>query len=96
MEAADWGTGFRVLIVLSLIMQTLLFSIGTPEIIILLITGLVPLAFAVVCLVDIVRSDFKDSTTKVLWALVVLLAPVLGSLIYLLVGKNHKVLKPAG
>ncbi|MDF3077803.1 MAG: PLDc protein [Sphingobacteriaceae bacterium] len=73
-------------------MQSLLFlNLGTPEIIILLITGLVPLAFVVVCLIDIVRSDFKDSTTKLLWVLIVILAPVLGSLIYLLIGKNQKV-----
>ena len=76
-------------------MSNLLFlNIGTPEIILLLIIGVLPLLLALVCLVDIIKSDFKDSTTKLLWALVVVFAPFIGSLIYLLLGKNQKVTTP--
>ncbi|MGX5688849.1 PLD nuclease N-terminal domain-containing protein [Arcticibacter tournemirensis] len=43
------------------------------------------------CLVDVLRSDFKDRNVKPLWCLVIILAPILGSLIYLLVGRSQKI-----
>ncbi|NNU33479.1 PLDc_N domain-containing protein [Mucilaginibacter sp. S1162] len=46
------------------------------------------------CLVDIVRSNFKDSTTKLIWVLIVLFAPFLGSIAYLVVGRQSKTLIP--
>jgi hypothetical protein len=43
------------------------------------------------CLVDIVRSDFKDSTTKLIWVLIVLSRLSLGRLpISLLAGKARQ------
>ena len=46
------------------------------------------------CLVDIVRSNFKDSTTKLIWVLIVLFAPFLGSIVYLVMGRQSKTLIP--
>jgi hypothetical protein len=46
------------------------------------------------CLVDIIRADFKDSTTKLIWVLVVLFAPFLGSILYLIIGRKTKVITP--
>jgi hypothetical protein len=43
------------------------------------------------CLVDIIRSQFKDPLNKLVWILVVLLAPFLGSILYLFMGKSNKV-----
>lgn len=69
-------------------MKTLLFlGIGGPELVIILI----PLALVIFCIVDILRSNFKDSTTKLLWVLIVLFAPLIGSLIYLVMGRNQKI-----
>ena len=65
-------------------------GLGLPEIILLMI----PLSyFALIafCLIDIMRSNFKDSTSKLIWVLVVLFAPFLGSLIYLFIGRSSKV-----
>ncbi|MFD2161354.1 PLDc N-terminal domain-containing protein [Paradesertivirga mongoliensis] len=45
-----------------------------------------------ICIIDIVRSEFKDSTSKLIWILIVLFLPMLGSLIYLLIGRNQKIL----
>jgi hypothetical protein len=42
------------------------------------------------CLVDIARSDFRDFGTKLLWLLIIVFAPFLGSLLYLKVGKSNK------
>ena len=73
-------------------MNPLLFlNIGAPELIIILIVGLFPLMLMIYCLVDVLRSDFKDRNVKPLWCLVIILAPILGSLIYLLVGRNQKI-----
>jgi len=72
-------------------MNYLLFlNMGTPEIIILLIALGFPLILAVYCLSDIMRSSFQDSTNKVIWAVIVLLAPVIGSMAYLIWGRGQK------
>ena len=73
-------------------MNPLLFFIGTPEIIILFIAfgfGL-PLILAIYCLLDITRSTFQDSTNKIIWAIIVLLAPLLGALAYIFWGRDQK------
>lgn len=73
-------------------METLVFlnfGIGTPEIILIFVAGL-PFILTLVCLVDIIKSDFKDNTTKLLWVVIVLLAPVIGSILYLLLGRKQK------
>lgn len=72
-------------------MKNLLFlNLGTPEIIILLFIGVLPFALMLFCLIDIIRSDFNVSTNKLVWVLVVIFAPVIGSLLYLLFGRKQK------
>ena len=68
----------------------LYLNIGTPEIIILLFAVLFPVFLIIYCLLDITRSTFQDSTNKIIWAIIVLLAPVIGSLAYLLWGRKQK------
>lgn len=65
---------------------TLFLNIGTPELFLILISVGLP----IYCLFDIVNSTFKDSTTKLLWVLIVLFAPCIGCIIYLLIGKKNK------
>lgn len=73
-------------------MNTLLFlNLGAPELILIIFIGVIPLILALICLVDILRADFKDGTKKLLWVVIVLVAPVLGALIYLLFGRRQKV-----
>jgi uncharacterized membrane protein YhaH (DUF805 family) len=43
------------------------------------------------CLIDIIRSNFKDSATKLIWALLVLFMPILGAIAYLVTGRGTKV-----
>jgi len=54
------------------------------------ILGLLYAALAIYCIIDIMRSSFKDTTTKTLWLVVVLLAPFLGSIAYLVAGRGGK------
>lgn len=71
-------------------MNLLFLNLGTPEIIMISLYALLPFFLIVYCLIDIVRSDFKDLGTKFLWIIIVLVAPILGSVIYLLIGKKQK------
>ena len=69
-------------------MNTLLFlNLGGPEFIVILF----PAILMIYCLYDVMRSDFRDRSIKPLWCLVIILAPLIGSLIYLLVGRNQKI-----
>jgi hypothetical protein len=49
--------------------------------------GLVVLVLDIVALVDIVKSSM-DTTRKVLWALAVILFPLLGMILYFILGKR--------
>jgi hypothetical protein len=53
--------------------------------------GLCTLILWIWALVDIVRSNFRDSNTKLIWILVVILLPLLGSILYLIIGRNQRV-----
>ena len=44
----------------------------------------------VIALMDLFKSRLPTNT-KLLWLIVILIAPVLGSLIYLLVGRNQRI-----
>ena len=73
-------------------MENLLFlNLGGPEVILLILFAGIPFILMLVCLVDIAKSNFKDTNTKLLWIVIVLLAPLIGSLIYLVIGKNQRI-----
>ncbi len=64
------------------------FEFSAPEILLIALVGfLLPLY----CIVDIIRADFKDSTTKLLWALVVLFIGFIGPVLYLIWGRQSKI-----
>lgn len=44
-------------------------------------------------LIDIVRSDFKDSINKIIWLLLAFFAGPLGTMLYLLIGRKQRVKK---
>ncbi|PJJ76031.1 phospholipase D-like protein [Thermoflavifilum aggregans] len=53
--------------------------------------GLLTLILWIWALVDIIRSRFESDTTKIIWIVVVILLPVLGSILYLIIGRNQRV-----
>ncbi len=53
---------------------------------------IIPAILWIWALVDILKSNFKDDATKVIWVIIVILLPILGSILYFILGKNHKVL----
>ncbi|SKB69358.1 PLDc N-terminal domain-containing protein [Daejeonella lutea] len=72
-------------------MENLLYlGLGGAEIILILVAGGIPLILTLYCLIDIMRSTFSDSVNKILWVIIVLLAPLIGSILYLVWGRSQK------
>ena len=46
---------------------------------------------AIIVDLDILKSDFRDTNGKIIWALVVIFLPVIGSILYFLIGKSQKI-----
>lgn len=75
-------------------MQLLDFlNLGGGEIALLLFIA-IPFLLIVYCIVDIVKSDFKGPTTKLLFLILVAVAPFIGSIIYLALKRNYIKQKP--
>jgi hypothetical protein len=73
-------------------MNPLLFlNIDSTGIIVILLLVVAYFGLIIFCLLDAVRATFKDSATKIVWVLVILFAPFLGSVLYLVIGRNSKI-----
>ncbi|WP_187264551.1 PLD nuclease N-terminal domain-containing protein [Pontibacter beigongshangensis] len=73
-------------------LNTLLFiGLGGNEILLLLFFLGIPAILWLWALVDLLRSDFKNSTNKLIWVIPIIFLPVLGALLYLLIGRGQKV-----
>jgi hypothetical protein len=58
-----------------------------PEWIVVLFFSLLP----VLCIADIIRSEFSHSVTKVAWCAMIVFVPFFGCLLYYWVGTEQKV-----
>ncbi|MGQ8337126.1 PLD nuclease N-terminal domain-containing protein [Sunxiuqinia sp. A32] len=67
----------------------ILAFIGVFELIFILLLGLLLPVFA---LISILRNDF-DGNDKIVWVLIVLFLPLLGSILYFLMGRSKRRLK---
>lgn len=65
-------------------------GIGFQEII-LLVFILLPGILWLWAIIDLVKRNFADSTTKIIWALVIIFIPFVGSILYLVVGRSKTV-----
>ena len=43
-------------------------------------------------IVDIIRSNFKDSNSKLIWLVMVIFLPFIGSILYFAIGQDQKAL----
>ena len=72
-----------------------MFGIGIQELIVMTIGLLIPVLAVVLliwALVDILKSEFTGSN-KLIWVLVVILLPLLGSILYFAIGTKQKIVK---
>ena len=44
----------------------------------------------VLAIVEIIRSEFKDKTERIIWLLLVILLPFLGTVLYLMIGRKSR------
>lgn len=72
-----------------------LLAIGMPgggEILVILIITL-GIILPIVAIIDIAGARFEEGVTKVLWVAIVIFAPIIGSIIYFLIGYKQKLNK---
>jgi len=69
-----------------------MFGIGLQELIVTLLIIILPIVFVIWVLVDILKSEFKGSN-KLIWVIVVILLPLLGSILYFAIGRKQKIAK---
>lgn len=72
-------------------MPLTILSLSVIHLIIVFIFILLPSIFWIIALIDILKSDFRDTNGKIIWALVVIFLPVIGSILYFLIGKSQKI-----
>lgn len=68
-------------------MELLFLNLGTQELI-LLTPLLLTVVLYVYCLIHCIRNHRLSGNTKLLWLIIILIAPFIGSLIYLVIGKK--------
>jgi hypothetical protein len=56
------------------------------------IIGFIVVMFDIIAIMDIVKSSM-DQTKKIIWALVVLLLPVVGMIAYFVIGREKPIAK---
>lgn len=62
-------------------------------ILIFLVIILTPTVFLpIYVLLDILRSEFRKDNDKIIWLLVVFFIPILGCVLYFLIGRNQKII----
>ncbi|RZL47335.1 MAG: hypothetical protein EOP00_12275 [Pedobacter sp.] len=64
-------------------------NLGGAEIGIILAIVAIPFLLIVYCIVDILKSEFKTGIMKLVFLALVLFAPFIGSIIYLVIRKDY-------
>ncbi len=73
-----------------------MFGFGMAELILLpfilvgLLIPLVTIVLWIYCLADVLKSTFREESDKIVWVLVIILVPLIGSILYLVIGRNRK------
>ena len=57
------------------------------------IIGLVILVLDIIAIIEVFKSS-KDSTAKLLWTILILIAPLVGLIIYYFFGRSGPITKP--
>lgn len=68
-------------------MENILLFLGGLELNILFIIVMLPTILWIWALVDCVKRDFRGND-KVIWVLIIILLPFIGSILYLIVGRK--------
>lgn len=66
-----------------------MYGIGVPELIVILMI-VIPFIFWIWAFVDIIKNEFTGNN-KIVWLLVIIFVPVLGFILYFLIGREQKI-----
>ena len=53
--------------------------------------GLATIILWLIAMIDILRSEFRGQNDKLIWVLIVLFAPFIGAILYVIIGRKNKV-----
>lgn len=48
------------------------------------------LILPIIALIDILKSQFKNENDKLVWVLVILFLPIIGSILYFIIGRKQR------
>lgn len=68
----------------------LTLAIGTFQILLIVLGGLLILLFPLLALISVLKNDFPGND-KIIWVLVIIFLPFFGSLIYFMVGRGRQI-----
>lgn len=68
----------------------LLLGIPGDWIYLILLIYIIPGILWLWALIDLVKSEFTDKNMKLIWALIIIFIPLIGSIIYLVMGRKQK------
>ena len=68
----------------------IILAIGTFQILLIVLGGLLVLLFPLMALVSVLKNDFPGND-KVIWVLVIIFLPFFGSLLYFMVGRGKQI-----
>lgn len=68
----------------------LLLGIPGDWIYLILLIYIIPGILWLWALIDLVKSEFPDKNMKLIWALIIIFIPLIGSIIYLVMGRKQK------
>lgn len=65
-------------------------GIGALELSVIVIPMLLMFALWIAAIIDIVRSNFSDQNQKLVWILIVVLVPLIGTILYFALGRTGR------
>lgn len=72
-------------------MLSFIQNMGGGFLLIILLFSLAYFILWVYCLIDVIKSNFKDQNMKLIWIIVILFGQVIGPIVYLILGNSTKV-----
>ncbi|MFT7149804.1 MAG: hypothetical protein ACI82Q_001664 [Nonlabens sp.] len=67
---------------------------GKTELLVLFIIFGLPILVMLGALIDILKSEFQVQQNKLIWALVTIFLPLLGAILYFVIGRSQRTQQP--
>ncbi|MBO0930872.1 PLDc_N domain-containing protein [Fibrella sp. HMF5036] len=72
-----------------------IIGLGGQEMLWVLLFALIPVSWfacSMIALINALRSDFRGSSDKLIWVLVILFVPYFGPILYFTIGRQQRVI----